>query len=421
MTMQRRTLFKVGGAAALAMALPIPMLFARRGPPKGLIADAKGVLDLPPGFSYRVLERRGDIMSDGYAVPGLPDGMACFPGPKNTLILMRNHEVGRFFGQSAYRAGMQAPPEAYDSTAHGGVTRLVVDARTLERVSSNLVLTGTLRNCAGGISPWGWLSCEETTEKGHGYVFLCRTDRARVARAERIVAYGRMNHEAACVDPKTNVAYLTEDRGDSCLYRFVPNDRAKPFVGKLQAMRVVGTDGFDTGKALAPGKRVAVDWVDVSDPDPVDDDVRRQARERGAAIVKRGEGIWLHGDAVYACATSGGRRSAGQVLRLTIGRNGAKDVLDVVAEGSGESGLEAPDNVTVSPSGDVYVAEDGGGDQYIRRITPSGRVFDVARNAGSGYEMAGLCFSPDGRAMFVNLQREGLTLAVTGPFGKAQV
>jgi uncharacterized protein len=414
---QRRTMFKLGGATALAIALPVPLLFRRRPPPKGLLADAKGVLDLPPGFSYFVIDQRGEAMSDGYHVPGLPDGMACFSGPKQTLILMRNHEVGRFFGQSAYPPGTSAPPEAYDATAHGGVTRVVLDARSFGRVSSNLVLTGTLRNCAGGPSPWGWLSCEETTEAGHGYVFLCRTDADRVAKPERIATYGRFNHEAVSIDPRTNIAYLTEDRGDSCVYRFVPVRRDQPFVGKLQAMKVKGADRYDVSK-LAPGKRLGLEWVDVEEPDAPVDRVRMKAQERGAAIVRRGEGVWFHGGSVYAVSTSGGKARCGQVLRLAIGGGARADTLEVVAEGSGDADLEGPDNITVAPWGDLYVAEDGGGDQYVRGITPKGRVFDVARNAASGGEIAGVCFSPDGRALFLNLQREGLTLGVIGPFAE---
>lgn len=414
--MRRRTMLKAGGAA-LALALPVPLLFRRRPPPRGLVADPAGVVDLPPGFRYRVLERRGDPMSDGYRVPGLPDGMACFAGPNGTLILMRNHEIGRFFGQSAYRAGQAAPPEAFDATAHGGVTRLVVDAKTLERVSSNLVLTGTLRNCAGGPSPWGWLSCEESTEAGHGYVFLCRTDATRVEPPKRIVGYGRMNHEAVCIDPRTHVAYLTEDRGDSCLYRFVPRQRDTPFEGKLQALRVRGIDRFDVSRSLSPGRRLPVDWVDVTDPDPSADDVRRQAHERGAASIRRGEGVWFHGGSVYACSTSGGKAGTGQILRLAIGRS-KPDTLEVLAEGSGEEELEGPDNITAAPWGDLYVAEDAGGDQYVRGLTPGGQVFDVMRNAKSSGEMAGVCFAPDGSALFVNLQREGITLAVSGPFAE---
>jgi uncharacterized protein len=414
--MQRRTILKLGGAAGLAVALPIPLLFQRRPPPRSLIADPNGVLDLPPGFSYFVIDRRGEPMSDGYLVPGMPDGMACFSGPNQSLLLMRNHEVGRFFGQSAYPAGTGAPPEAYDSTAHGGVTRVVLDARSYGRVSSNLVLTGTLRNCAGGPSPWGWLSCEESTDKGHGYVFLCRTNAESVAKPERIASYGRFNHEAVCIDPRTHIAYLTEDRGDSCVYRFLPARREQPFVGKLQALKIKGADRFEVTK-LSPGKRLAVEWVDVDDADTADDRVRIGAQRRGAALVRRGEGVWFHGGSVYLVSTNGGKARAGQVLRLAIG-SGRADTLEVLAEGSGEADLEGPDNITVAPWGDVYVAEDGGGDQYVRGITPQGRVFDVARNAASGGEIAGVCFSPDGRALFMNLQREGLTLGVLGPFAE---
>ena len=69
-------------------------------------------------------------------------------------------------------SGQPVPAEAYDPEGTGGVTRVVLDAKSLELVSSNLVLAGTYWNCAGGLSPWGWLSCEETLSTGHGYVFV---------------------------------------------------------------------------------------------------------------------------------------------------------------------------------------------------------------------------------------------------------
>ena len=72
---------------------------------------------------------------------------------------MRNHEINN--GRAADQA------LAYDANQGGGVTRVVIDKRTGQRLSSNLILTGTSRNCAGGPSPWGWLSCEETEEPGH--------------------------------------------------------------------------------------------------------------------------------------------------------------------------------------------------------------------------------------------------------------
>ena len=55
-----------------------------------LIVDPKKILDLPKGFSYRVISRAGDAMNDGLVLPGKPDGMATFPGPNGLTILIRN-------------------------------------------------------------------------------------------------------------------------------------------------------------------------------------------------------------------------------------------------------------------------------------------------------------------------------------------
>ena len=127
----RRTVLKVGGATAAALALPMPWLFRPRGKlPPSLRADPRGILDLPPGFSYRVLSRAGDAMSDGYRVPALADGMACFTGPKGTLVLMRNHEIGHVRRLGALHEGQAPPKEAYDASAHGGVTRIVLSAKS---------------------------------------------------------------------------------------------------------------------------------------------------------------------------------------------------------------------------------------------------------------------------------------------------
>jgi secreted PhoX family phosphatase len=59
-----------------------------------LIKDPKGILDLPEGFSYRLLAKRGETMSDGYKVPGMADGMAAFAGPDGKVVVVCNHELG---------------------------------------------------------------------------------------------------------------------------------------------------------------------------------------------------------------------------------------------------------------------------------------------------------------------------------------
>ncbi|WP_437599956.1 alkaline phosphatase PhoX [Sorangium sp. So ce590] len=416
----RRSFLRIGGAAAAALALPFSLIFARRTAKKAagrfgpLVPDPAGILDLPAGFTYRILERAGGDMEDGYQVPGRPDGMGCFSGPDNTLILLRNHEnepADKKIGP--YRAGQDAPAEAYDAASMGGVTRLVLDAATFERRSSNLVLVGTNRNCAGGVSPWGWLTCEENLDARHGYVFVCAANASRVAPPQRLSGYGRFVHEAAVVDPATNIAYLTEDRADGCFYRFKPTDPAAPFEGRLQALAVVGARKVDTsGWALGEPREIA--WVDVDDPDPQDDTVRKDAQAKGAAVFRRGEGICLSQGVVYLCATSGGPAGAGQIFQLVPAEDGG--TLQVIAHATDTEDLDAPDNITLAPWGELFLAEDGSRGNYLRGVTEDGQIFDFARNALSLSELAGVCFSPDGKALFVNLQEDGLTLAVTGPF-----
>lgn len=420
-------MLRAAGALA-AFSVPLALALHRssrsgdRTSPSGekpsLVPDARGLCDLPPGFQYEILESTPALLSDGHRVPASPDGMGCFPGSDGNWILMRNHELDHDLSLGPFSGS--PPREAYDPAAAGCVTRLVVHPPTLQRISSNLVLCGTLRNCAGGISPWGWLSCEESVSQGHGYVFLCSTKAAVLERPRKISGYGRFNHEAVCIDPETHVAYLTEDRSDGCLYRFVPVSRERPFEGRLQALALRGAPRLDTGVQLAAGEVRRATWVPLLDTHSVDDSLRFQARERGAAQIRRGEGIWFHEGSVYFSATSGGARGAGQILRLAVGRSGADDTLEVLVESGDTDQLDAPDNLTLAPWGDVYIAEDGPGAQFLRRLTRAGRMHTFARNARSGGEFAGLCFSPDGKVLFVNFQREAITIAIRGPFQRTE-
>ena len=78
--LSRRRFLARGTATTLAFAA---LLHAtRRGAPGAtpadgrfgpLVRDPKSLLDLPKGFSYRVVSRTGDEMSDGFLVPGAPD------------------------------------------------------------------------------------------------------------------------------------------------------------------------------------------------------------------------------------------------------------------------------------------------------------------------------------------------------------
>ena len=88
----------------------------------------------------------------------------------------------------------------------------------------------------------------------------------------------------------------------------------------------------------------------------------------------------------------------------------------LVFESTSREILERPDNICVSPRGGVVITEDGSGTDYIRVLTPEGRMFDFAENVANGSELAGPTFSPDGNTLFVNIQRPGATYAIWGPW-----
>ena len=410
-----RRRFLGAGVGALAGAGALAWLYRSRSPaaPLGsLEPDPDGILNLPPGFSYRALQRAGDQMADGFNAPEAPDGMACFPGDDDSWVVMRNHEI--------HEGSPVDPALGYSANRGGGVTRLVVDSASGALRSSNFVLTGTSRNCAGGPSPYGWLSCEEVEESGHGYVFLCDASASKLQAPHRLPALGRFSHEAAAFDEATGITYLTEDTSDSAIYRHVPNHTTQPFVGgELQALKVSGIDQFTLSEGRKVGEVFDVEWVSISDPQALKAPTREQAHNVGAAFFSRGEGAWLADHHVYLCSTDGGPVRRGQLYRLEIS-TGGKDRLTLVAQAESDDSFDKPDNVTVSPWGDVFLAEDGDAPNGVCILNPDGSLRYFAENVlnGGDSEITGICFSPDGKWLFLNIQWEGLTLAITGPFSE---
>jgi secreted PhoX family phosphatase len=119
----------------------------------------------------------------------------------------------------------------------------------------------------------------------------------------------------------------------------------------------------------------------------------------------------------------GGLKQLGQVWRYrpsrregTPGERGEPAVLDLFVESQDESRLKNCDNVVVTPWGGLILCEDGPDNQpqYLRGVTPDGRLYTLAANGYS--EFAGATFSPDGTTLFVNAQTPGITFAITGPW-----
>ena len=89
----------------------------------------------------------------------------------------------------------------------GGTTTLIYNHTTKKVEKEFLSLIGTIRNCAGGPTPWNsWITCEETDdrangklEKDHGYHFeVPALENVGLAEPVPIKGMGRFQSRSGC-------------------------------------------------------------------------------------------------------------------------------------------------------------------------------------------------------------------------------
>ena len=350
---------------------------ARPGPgPYGplLAADANGAM-LPAGFTSRVLAVSGSLVrGTTYPWHPAPDGGAVFPQPDGGWVYTSNSEFPVAGGASAIRFGRDGEP-----------------------VDAYRILTGTSLNCAGGPTPWGtWLSCEENPL---GQVFECTV----TGTSQGVVrpALGTFSHEAVAVDPGRGQLYLTEDATDGRFYRFTPRAYPDLSAGLLEVLFVDPAGQVTWQPATNPGQP--------------------QSRNRlpGSAVFSGGEGVWFDSDHVYFT-----NKGDNRVWDLDVRAQRLAVLYDAAVLGK-DAPLTGVDNIVVSQSGDIFVAEDGGNLELVL-ITPDGVVAPVVRLVGHGIsEICGPAFSPDGSRLYFSSQRgtdlRGVTFEVRGPFRTERV
>lgn len=467
-TYGRRGFLKSGVAAAATVAMPFSILGAKQAhavqlpysPDYGQLAPVADettglpLLQLPEGFKYWSFGWTGDVMTDGIATPGSHDGMAVVASDANKLVLVRNHEQG------SRTAGSFANPKiTYDPTCNGGTTNLVFAPRSKQWVGAYATMSGTIRNCAGGPTPWNsWITCEETSDgphngatKQHGYCFDIPASGA--AKPIPLVDMGRFSHEAVAVDPVTGIIYETEDSTPSGFYRFVPNVPGNPAAGgKLQMMKVVAPTNaartiegvsypyFNTAAGTIPaGTTWDVEWVDIDEPNKpfitgtTYGGVVAQGIKKGASSITRGEGCWYGNGQIFVCSTSGGSTGNGQIFSY----DPRKETFTLLFVSGGNSQVDNPDNIAWSPRGSLILCEDGDATpQALRGLTLDGTIFPFCYNnanfSASGFgpytRPSGRTFTGDQRGsefcgatfhnewLFVNIQTPGITFAITGPW-----
>ena len=355
-----------GSRSRPAFAAPIP-----DPGPYGAIASTPNAdgWRLPPGFTSRLLAVSGQpVGATAHVWHQLPDGGACAARRDGGWVYLSN-------GETASRGG--------------GVSAISFDAGGAITGAYD-VLAGTTRSCSGGMTPWGtYLSGEEHSA---GQVYECNP----LAPGQGVLrsALGTFNHEMIAIDPLTGYVYMVEDHAAGRLYRFVPKRRGDLSTGTLYAATVT---------------RSKVTWSVTSATAP--------NRAANTTVFSGGEGAWIMRGVLYITTKSDVR-----VYRLDLAGQQISVFYDYATVPT--STLNAVDNVAGhEPSGDLFVAEDGG-NMEIGLLTTVGpaTVTRFGRLMGQDLsEVSGLAFSPDHSRLYVSSQRgidgtTGRTYEISGPF-----
>ncbi len=435
------------------------------------------LLALPPGFSYEAIAISGvtDIHDGTGTViaktPERPDGTGAVQ-VRRGYRLLQNHE--------ASPGSTQPVPfvdgTVYDRGALGGGVTVIETNRNGRRLSEWVGLSGTISNCAGGITPWGsWLTCEETEdtagtdtlEKDHGYIYEVFADIPNKQSPLPIKAWGRAPHEAVVVEPSRERVYITEDASDptGLLYRWTAprGYRLGRYIarslgehdGRLEALVVLTADGsvlpdlaYVTSAQI--GRPFATRWWQVPDRQATTTSLRSQLADGEVTRSKKLEGAWGDEHGLYFAASfafeegdlpADATKHDGQIWyyeyrsqTLTLMAYFPYNELLHSETVDAETGLglsrdlafDGPDNVHVSPYGSLIIAEDGNTANHLLSWSKQTGAQAVARNLivleqnTSGFdvyaEMTGPTFSPDGSVLFGNVQEPGHSFVIRGPW-----
>lgn len=361
------------------------------------------VFQLPDGFEQTILTYEDDIATTNAEV-NFDMLTLNETGPQAGRFLYRTHEVGSFAALSV--------------TDLWTNTHSLVAERQDWEAFDGLVWT-----------PWGTILMAEeridatfpdprypAVQRGLIYEYFPRSGEV-VPRPN----LGARSHEGLRFDRQGNLYGISESRGianagqpgeSGAIFKFVPERRGNLSKGQLYVLKV------------RSGRTGMADWVPIDlDPTTFDSDAAAQAV--AATGWDRPEDIeigTIGGQQVmYVAVTedSPAAQNNGLVLRIRLMDDEAY-VSNYVYPGvnvPNESGSDAgtgfddPDNIALSPNGDLYITEDDSpGDIWV--ATGKGDVADrvklFARLLDCGAEPSGIYFSRNGQILYVNSQHANL-------------
>jgi secreted PhoX family phosphatase len=507
--LSRRDALRAGAAAAVFLPLDLRVEAAvasdapTSAPPfvpiRPTIADQ---LVVPRGYRFDIVRLWGDEIA-----PGVPFGMdndftAYLPidlleGRSSSTdgLLWINHESPRPLFQHGNASQPKTPAQIrIERTSVGGSIfrvqrgrdgrwRFVQDrhnrrvtgytpceltgpASGAVSVRGARVVSGSVANCSGGVTPWGTvLSCEENyqdyrepvgfDETSYGwddsfieehYGWIVEVDPFDPAhRPRKHTAMGRFRHENVAIRLSARrrvCAYMGDDTEDACVYKFVsdgvydPRDRAAN-LRLLERGRLYAAD-FANGRwvlldhaaerALREA-RAADGSALFRDQAAVLTDARAAALTLGATPTDRPEDIEIHPRTGHAYISLTNNKPHGnfhgQIIRIVEASNNPEATSfawDFFAVGGPQSGFSSPDNLIFDLYGNLWMCSDVSavnigkgifgfqGNNSMFFFATEGPAAGKAVHFASGpveCELTGPSWTPDGRTMFLSVQHPG--------------
>jgi len=354
--------------------------------------------------------------------------VASEPAVPDAIDMNTQNETGPFAGRYLYREAEGALGALTVTDLETGVTKQVAFRPDWESMDP-IVWT-----------PWGTILIGEEAgvarRRDPQYpqaigglmyeVFLNANDPTTADSVVARPALGAKAHEGTQIDARGNVYGISENN-PGFIFRFVPDRRSDLSSGQLYALRVTAPTGDRTGEA---------EWVPLP-RDAVQIDANAAALAAGATGYNRPEDLELSkgsggshdgANTLYAAITGLTGPVDNRIIAIDLREpRGGSDhatafVYDYVRIGlNTPPDFEMPDNLALSKSGDLYIAEDPGGASPTKKKgddiwmaspgaglhAPASSVVRFATLTDCDAEPTGIYFDVRGWGLFVNAQHRG--------------
>lgn len=380
-------------------------------------------LIIPAEHRFQMILKEGDAYTEG---GGLVGGLNDFTG---------------------YVAKNASSVDGYLSVNHetnpGGVTMAEINYNPSSKLwaltksrgvdFSGTSLVQTIRNCSGGVTPWGTIVTAEESVTGndtnadgyHDYGWLVEINpvTAQVmshnpsGTKDKLWQMGIMNHENVVINNTGTIAYYGEDGGTHMVYKYVMDTPNNLSSGNLYVLKL--DQGLSSGNPVT----TTATWVQVPNKIQADqNNTTALAQSLGGTSFNGIEDIEISPldgkiyftakglSKVYRMQDNG--MTASQV-EVFVGGSSTQYSFNTAQGIKTEAWGSGNDNLTFDELGNLWVLQDGG-KNYIWVVAPDHTAANpkvrLFASMPAGSEPTGLTFTPDHKFGFFSIQHPNATI-----------